>query len=342
MAESSTTAVPSTAPGNMTELGSTQQLIDVARVTYEDGPARGGTGLIIRNPAGFSVELMIDRALDIGWADAAGVPLAWRSPLGRVAGTRHEPHGGGWAQTFGGGLLATCGLSSTGAPSDIDGIHYGLHGRVGHLPAQQVTWNLEDTDEIGPAIVVRGTMVEAALGQPTLVLNRTVQLSTSRPILRVVDRVSNESYSPAGHMFRHHYNFGYPLVSGDAEILVNSAKHINRDSGNTVPEQLRLPLEVATETVPEQVWSCFPEQDSELEANLTNREGSTKLSVRYGGSGFDRLLVWRNASPGINVLGIEPSTSDDDGRLAAAQKGDLIWLAPGESRSYFSEVEFKN
>ena len=45
--------------------------------------------------------------------------------------------------------------------------------------------------------------------------------------------------------------------------------------------------------------------------------------------------MWRNASPGVNVLGLEPSTSRDGGR---AESGELIMLQPGEARTYVTEI----
>lgn len=321
------------------ELGSLQQLVDVFEVTHQAGRARGGSGLIVRNPAGFSVELMIDRALDIGWADAAGIPVAWRSPLGRVAGVFHEPSGTEWIRTFGGGLLTTCGLASTGSPSDIDGVHFGLHGRIGHAPAQQVTWEINENDDLGLIVEVKGTVTEAALGQPTLVLIRTIQLAVSKPIIRINDTVTNTSYEPAGHMFRHHFNLGHPLVSGTAELAVQCERYVNRDSQVASSGPMNLKLAVADKPGPEQVWSCFQDQGESVSVVLSQPDNRAQLILKYGGSGFDRLIVWRNASPGVNVLGIEPSTSDDSGRLNAQQQGDLIWLAPGETRTYHSEIE---
>lgn len=321
------------------ELGSLQQLVDVFEVSHEEGQARGGRGLIVRNPAGFSVELMIDRALDIGWADAAGIPVAWRSPLGRVAGVFHESTGAEWGRTFGGGLLATCGLASTGSPSEVDGVNFGQHGRIGHTSAQQVTWELLETEQFGLTVEVRGTIIEAALGQPTLRLERTIQLAVSRPVIRVSDQVTNTSYEPAGHMFRHHFNFGYPLVSGTAKLTVSCDRYVDRDTQTQVTEALLLGLDVAAQPGTEQVWSCFQDQGEPLETVLSQPDGKAKLKLNYGGNGFDRLIVWRNDAPGVNVLGIEPSTSNDDGRLKAQRDGDLIWLTPGESRSYFSEIE---
>lgn len=321
------------------ELGSLQQLVDVFEVSHEGGQARGGRGLIVRNPAGFSVELMIDRALDIGWADAVGIPVAWRSPLGRVAGIYHEPTGAEWGRTFGGGLLATCGLASTGSPSEMDGVNFGQHGRIGHTSAQQVTWQILETEQFGLTVEVRGTVTEAALGQPTLTLERTIQLAVSQPVIRVTDQVTNTSYEPAGHMFRHHFNFGYPLVSGTAQLTVSCDRHVDRDTQELISGPLTLDLDIADQPGAEQVWSCFQNQGKPMETLLSQPNNNAKLKLRYGGNGFDRLVIWRNDAPGVNVLGIEPSTSNDDGRFNAQRQGDLIWLAPGESRSYFSELE---
>jgi hypothetical protein len=296
---------------------------------------------MVRNPAGISFEVLLDRAMDIGWADARGMALSWRSPRGRASGDRYEPAGAGWVRTFGGGLLATCGLASTGAPSTVDGVHHGLHGRVGHLPAEHVTWRLVE-DRGGPAVEVTGTVVEAALGQPTLVLRRTIVASCVEPTLRISDVVSNESWTPAGHMFRHHLNLGYPLV-GEASVVRSAAAVTGeRDRDGRPAESFPLVLSVAEGASAERVlYAGMPAGEPTGLVEVTSPDGSATLAVTYGTDTFPLLVVWRDATAGVNVLGVEPSTSRDGGRAAAERDGEVCRLEPGASRSYWTEVSLR-
>ena len=319
-------------------VGAPDQLVSVERLVRDEGPGRGAPVLVVRNPRGISFEVLLDRALDVGWADAPGLPLAWRSPRGPVASTRYEPTGAGWTRTFGGGLLSTCGLASTGAPSDDAGVHHPLHGRVGHVPAENVRWCL--VDEGGVAHVeICGDVVEAALGAPTLRLRRRIVASTERPELRVEDRVTNDGYVPAGHMFRHHLNLGYPLV-GPGTVVAASADPVGERDVTDAPTSLPWTLDVAQGAARETVLYCRPHEGPTSLVTVTAPDGRG-VEVEQDTAGWPLLVLWRDPTPGVNVLGVEPSTSRDAGRVRAARDGELLELAPGESRDYVTTVRVR-
>jgi len=319
-------------------VGAPDQLVSVDRLVRDEGPGRGAPVLVVRNPRGISFEVLLDKALDIGWADAPGLPLAWRSPRGPVASSRYEPTGAGWTRTFGGGLLSTCGLTSTGAPSDDEDGHHPLHGRVGHVPAENVRWRL--VEERGVAHVeIRGDVVEAGLGAPTLRLSRRVVASTARPELRVEDRVTNLGYTPAGHMFRHHLNLGYPLV-GPGTVVAASADPVGERDVTDTPTTLPWRLDVAPGRARETVLYCRPHEGATSVVTVTAPDGRS-LEVEQDTAAWPLLVLWRDPTPGVNVLGVEPSTSRDAGRVRAAQDGELLTLAPGESRDYVTQVRVR-
>jgi hypothetical protein len=322
-------------------VGAPDQLVSVERVVLTEGTGWGSPALMVRNPAGVSFEVLLDRALDIGWADARGLPLGWRSPRGRASAVRYEPEGTGWCRTFGGGLLSTCGLAATGAASTVGGVQHGLHGRVGHLPAENVTWRIVE-DRGAPAVEVAGDVVEAGLGSPTLRLRRTILASCVAPTLRIEDVVTNDGWSVAGHMFRHHLNLGYPIV-GDGSVVRSTATLVGeRDSGTPPPEAFPLSLAVADGPSPERVlYGRPPQGEPQAVVEVTAPGGSATLVVTYGTDTFPLLVLWRDPTPGVNVLGVEPSTSRDGGRAQAEHDGEVCWLEPGESRAYATEVALR-
>lgn len=318
-------------------VGAADQLVTVDRVSRDDGPGRGSTVLVVQNPAGISFEVLLDRAMDLGWAHAAGIPLAWRSPRGPVHAARHEPTGTGWTRTFGGGLLSTCGLASTGMPSEVDGVQHGLHGRVGHIPAENVRWRLVDA---GGEMVVEivGDVVEAALGEPSLALRRQILASVSRPVLHVVDTVTNPGFAPAGHMFRHHLNLGYPLVAPGTVVTADATVVGTRDGSEQPHPTLPWSLEVAeVAPAPEVVLYCRPDGGPTATTTVTAPDG-TRLHVEQEVDGWPLLVLWRDPTPGVNVLGVEPSTSRDGGRAEAERADEVVWLRPAESRTYRTRV----
>lgn len=321
-------------------LGSREQLVSVDRLVRDDGPGRGSPVLVVRNPRGISFEVLLDRALDLGWADAAGTPLAWRSARGPVSSARHEPAGFGWTRTFGGGLLSTCGLASTGMPSDVDGVHHGLHGRIGHIPAERVRWAFVDDDGV-PAVEVTGETVEAALGEPPLRLTRRIVASTRTPTLRVEDVVTNDGWAPAGHMFRHHLNLGYPLVRPGTVVTATADVVGVRDGDGGPAPRLPWRLDVAGGApAPETVLYCAPHAGPVATTTVTAPDGRC-LHVEQETATWPLLVLWRDPTPGVNVLGVEPSTSRDGGRARAEADGEVVRLGPGESRRYTTTVTFE-
>ncbi len=317
-------------------VGAPDQLVSVDRLVRDEGPGRGAPVLVVRNPGGISFEVLLDRALDLGWADAAGLPLAWRSARGPVASSRYEPHGSGWTRTFGGGLLTTCGLASTGAASTVDGTHHGLHGRVGHIPAENVRWGLIDDDGV-PAVEITGDVVEASLGGPSLRLWRRIVASTARPELRVEDVVTNDGFTPAGHMFRHHLNLGYPLVAPGTVVTATADPYAERDRPDAAPRALPWTLDLADGPAPETVLYCRPHEGPTAYVCVTSPDGHV-LEIEQDTDCWPLLVLWRDPTPGVNVLGVEPSTSRDGGRAQAERDGEVVVLAPGQSRTYRTAV----
>ena len=146
----------------------------------------------------------------------------------------------------------------------------------------------------------------------------------------------NESWAPAGHMFRHHFNLGAPLVvpgtTVDAQVEVVEERETPGTSRHTLPWR----LDLAPEPIPEVVLHCLP-TTAECEVEVRSPAGYW-LRIGQKTPTWDHLILWRDASPGVNVLGVEPSTSRDFGREAAEAEGEVWWLKPGEERCYVTTV----
>ncbi len=316
------------------KVGDADQLVRVDRAQLTEGMAAGAPVLIVRNPRGVSFEVLLDRAMDIGWADASGLPLAWASARGRVAAVRHEPDGAGWIRTFGGGLLTTCGLASSGMPSTVDGTAHGLHGRIGHIAADNVTWRIRGEGE-DAHLEITGDVVEAAPGSPTLRLLRCIRAWIRHPILEIEDTVSNDGFDDAGHMFRHHLNLGYPILDDDTTIATDATVFGSRDEPG-VPSIDDIAPGVSAAPTDEQV--IYAHSGPQARLTLNSPERDVALTLEWSGDTFPLLILWRDASPGTNVLGVEPSTSRDGGRAQALRDGELVTLRPGERRRYRTRI----
>ena len=86
-------------------------------------------------------------------------------------------------------------------------------------------------------IVISGKVREAKFFGDYLELNREITTFLSKPRLIIKDKVQNIGFRDAVVMILYHFNFGFPLLSKDTEILIgktdimaadeNTAKYIN-------------------------------------------------------------------------------------------------------------------
>src|ERR687886_479590 len=91
-------------------IGRLEQVAGVRLVTLGDGGERGVRVLEFRTGSGFEFDVLVDRAFDVGRAELRGIPLAWQSAVGWEGPWFAEHEGLGFARTWGGGLLTTCGI----------------------------------------------------------------------------------------------------------------------------------------------------------------------------------------------------------------------------------------
>lgn len=301
------------------------------RCAITEGPAAGAPTLVVHNPGGFTFDVALDKALDIDWADALGVPLAWSSTSGRVANQNGARAGGGWGDTVGGGLLTTCGLADSQSRNARDGHTLGIADGISQVAAEQVTWQVEPGE-----IRISGIAIEGRLGGPALRLSRTITASTIEARLSIVDMVTNDGFEPAPHMFRHRLNLGFPLVSPTSRLALGVVPIGARDGERPGPlASDQFLFRVAKQPVAELVWHA---DSGDGHAELTSPEAGLRLRANWSVDTFPTLVVWRNSSPGVNVLGLQPSTSRFASRGEAAEKGELILLQPGEGRTYVTEL----
>lgn len=111
-------------------------MIDAMRVGHLDqvAPVTGRPAVDVHVLAGIDVRLYSDRGLDVGAAWFRGLPLAWISPIGEGGAEATA-----WGESWGGGLVTTCGLENVGAPSK--GAGHALEGPLYHVNLGRPLWD---------------------------------------------------------------------------------------------------------------------------------------------------------------------------------------------------------
>jgi galactose mutarotase-like enzyme len=247
----------------------------------------------------------------------------------------------GWLRSFPGGLFTTCGLDQFGSPSEDAGEQFGIHGRVSNLPAEQVGYR-EGWDGDEYTLEITGQVRQTRLFGENLVLSRRIQTRLGANRLLVEDTVTNEGFEPQPHMILYHCNFGYPLLSEDAELHVKAAHTHARDDVARAGLAHWNRFQPPTPGYSEQVFrhEIQPDDDGMASVQLRNPALGLALRLRYSHQTLPHLFQWKMMGQGAYVLGIEPANSSGiGGRAIARERNDLPHLAPGESRQYTLSFE---
>ncbi len=326
-------------------VGRIEQVGGIRRFAFSEGLETDNEMIEVRTGAGLRYLVSPSRALDISLAEFGGSALTWQATSGDVHPSFYDNRGAEWLRTAVGGLLMTCGLSYVGAPGEDEGIAFGLHGRVHHIPARHVAASaLWQGDEY--EMTISGLVEETAVFGENLRLTRTIKSWLGDNRILVVDEVENAGFTETPLMLLYHCNFGFPLLTKDTQVTFPSQKVVARDEG--VPLVGFNSWEAPDPAYTERVYyheELAADENGRLTATIHNPQfpvlgGERPLTVHlsWQQSQLPRLVQWRMAGAGTHVLGIEPANCYVEGRAVERERGTLQMLAPGEKRSF--ELEF--
>ncbi len=319
--------------------GSLDAVAGLRRLHYDEGLASGLRVVEVRNGSGLRFLVQLDRALDIGLAEYMGMPVGYRSIVGEVGPQFYESQDDGWLRSYGGGLLATCGLSNIGAASSDAGEQLGTHGRIGNTPADQVSldtvWNGDQCD-----LFVRGRVVEAKALGTRLALYREISVRVGENRIRIRDTVVNEGFKPAPLMILYHVNVGHPILDAGTRLIVNAMETSPRD--DTAAREMDSFDSYAGPTAdyPDTVFYHRLKSDDEgmARAMLANETIGRGVFVHYGVESLPYFLQWKYSGEGDYAAGLEPANAFVGGRSEEREGGRLQILEPNEARDFRVDV----
>lgn len=316
--------------------GRLSQMGGVSAFTCAEGRGKGTSTVRVRTATGLEFWVVLDRGLDIVEASYRGSSLCWHSPTGLVRPSFYDRQGLGWLGSFFGGLLTTCGLSTSGAPSTDRGEELGLHGSISNTPAEQTGWS-EEWDGEDCIFSVRGLMRESSVFGPNLVLQRTLTSSLRSSGFTLTDTVTNEGFDETPLMLLYHFNFGYPLLTAFSKVYAPS-KDVT--PVNDWAEQRLQEWSIFEDPVPYQkervYFHAMEPRDGKVSVVLVRDQSTADFGVelRYDASTLPRFAQWKMSGEGHYVLGLEPANCRTLGRAWERQQGTLETLQPGESRQF--------
>jgi hypothetical protein len=192
-------------------IGRLEQVGGIRRFKLTEGMEAGVELIQVRTGAGLTYYVSPMRCLDISLTEFGGVPISWQSPNGDVHPAYYNAEGFEWLRTAVGGLLMTCGLRQVGSPNEDQGESSGLHGRIHHTAARQVTaqgnWIGDEYE-----IVISGIIEETRIFGEFLLLTREIRSRFGENMILIKDKVENIGFESTPLMLLYHFNFGFPLM----------------------------------------------------------------------------------------------------------------------------------
>jgi hypothetical protein len=318
-------------------VGDLSQVASTREVRLRDGNEDGLRAVDVRVSGGLSALVLADRGMDIGPAWAAGHQLSWQSATGIVHPAYFDERA--WLRSFHGGLLVTCGLQNVGPPNVDGGVEHGLHGRVSHIPAREVSHRVVHED--GRLVAeVRGEMRETDVYGADLVLRRTLRFPMGDTSVEIHDEVENLGYERAVLMLLYHVNVGWPVVAEGARLLSPAAEVVGREEASQAAVAEHTDFPPPREGFDQLVYHHRLHDPAAASATISIANAAfgptagIALSVTYDPRQLPWLWQWRMLAPGMYLTGLEPANCGIMGRAEERERGTLQEVAPGETRRF--------
>ena len=315
-------------------IGNPAQLVTLRRVTVSEGRAKGTSIIEVKTAGGLELDILPDAGLDIGQCRYKGVNMSWMSKNGYDSPAAIIPYETDFVNTFPGGLLYTCGLRSAG-PANRDGSEWHpLHGRYHSLQAEGVCAEI-----VNGEIIVKGTIRETALFGHCLEVKRTILVPVFGASVTVEDTVTNQTPRDEEIMQIYHCNFGYPLLSEKAKLVLPEEREtIPRTEFAKTGLGRECEFDVPIDGEEERVF--FQKMRKDFWAQLKNPDLGVNMTISWSGETLPILSQWRSMASGDYVLGLEPTNSYIMGRHDERENGTLPVLKAWESITNTVKIEF--
>lgn len=323
------------------------QLGGIETSVIDNGLGRGTRIAWINTGTGLRYKVVIDRAMDIADAFYNQYSMAWLSKLGITPPERFSNRGVDWIRTFGGGLLATCGLTHVGGPEEDESGDRGLHGQISNIPAEIESIIQPDPVAGKMEMSISGSIKQTQTFGPDLELKRTISGTIGQAAIRIHDEILNRGNTSVPHMILYHFNFGWPLVDEGTDIIWQGQwQSRDGDKNNTIFrkennfKKCPAPLEEHKGGGEEVAFiDISPDSSSQCTCGLYNSKIELAVALRFQKQQLPWLTNWQHWGKNEYVTGLEPGTNPPIGQSKAREKNELIQLEPGATRRYDLEIE---
>ncbi|HIJ70537.1 MAG TPA: aldose 1-epimerase family protein [Planctomycetes bacterium] len=323
----------------------TAQVGGIETSVLDNGLGKGVRVAWVNTGTGLRYKVVIDRGMDIAEAFYNEHSLAWLSHAGVTAPRPDSAHDLEWLYSFGGGFLATCGLTHAGGPEKDKNEERGLHGRINNIPASIESIVQPDLAAGNLEMSITGVVKQTRLFGVNYELRRTISSRLGEPAVRIHDVVTNLASQTMPHMMLYHCNFGWPLVDEGADLIWKGkckSRGLEQDdelfASRHNYKKCQKPL-----TIHKGREACgFVDVKGGRNGNCTiginNKKLKMALVMKYNKKNLPWMCNWQHWGFGDYVCALEPGTNPPIGQIAAGKQRQLVKLGPGKSRTYELEI----
>lgn len=313
--------------------GNLDQVAGIRTVKYEEGRAAGMRAAEVKNGQ-LHYTVLLDKCLDIAEFSYWGIGFSFLSKPGLQGCGAYDTNGLEAQRSIMGGLLFTAGLENIGAPCEVDGKQYPMHGRIRTTPAEHVCTSAYWEDDVY-TMRVCGDMREAELFGENLSLHRSIETRLGEKTVTLSDTITNESFRDEPVMLLYHINIGYPLLTPATRVYAPSLNVTARDEAAEGHENQWNVFGQPVDNAPEQVF--FHElaytDDGLGVVSVVNEDLMLGLRITFTAANLPCFMEWKSMAAGDYVLGVEPANASVLGRAYCAKEGTLPVLGPQTSQT---------
>jgi hypothetical protein len=313
-------------------IGNLSQIGFCRHYTLNEGWGHGMRATDIATGGGLQYTVLPDRGMDISLASFRGINLVYLTCNGETHPSHFEPEGLGWLRTFAAGLLTTCGLTYLGPPCRDADQELGLHGRISTTPAKQFC-DLSGWEGDVYRYRVKGIMEEGHIFGDKLRLEREITSFSGQNAIQLTDTITNFGNKPSPYTILYHFNFGYPLLSEDAEMIIEPLLTVPRDN-DAVPGMTDFSSFIKPQPAyREQVFfhTMRGNDQGDTTVVLRNKKTGIVVNLTFNVHQLPYVTQWKTMAYGEYALGIEPCNVLCKSRQALRDENALPVLEPGES-----------
>ena len=290
----------------------------------------------VRNGSGVEFTVSADRCADISRLSYRGVSLNYMGVGGYAGPSYYDDRGDHFLKTFNCGFLTTCGLTNIGIPQKDNDEDLPLHGTIGNQPADQI-WYTADEETIR----IHAHIPDMHIFRQKLELERTITCPVGGNTMIIHDRVRNIGSRTEPMLILYHMNMGYPLLSENSVVRINSGEVIPRTKHAAEGINSWDKMLPPTAGFEEQCYYHMFGQQRAC-AKIFSPDAGVGLAIRFDPTQLPYLTEWKMMGEKDYVLGLEPMNATLDGRKGLRESGQLPYIEAGQERVFEVCVEFFN